>query len=115
MIENVRDPSKREGIYVRREPPTREGVQERSRSRERDREREGLGGKDGRNANELVRENRHKNGAGAEREVRKGFRPPTTSMHGPKNPTCHPKSILKKVEANQLGQVDGISISLSSL
>jgi len=92
-------------------------VREISRSRERDknekdREREG---KDGMNANELVRENRHKNGAGAEREVRKGFRPPTTSMHGPKNPTCHPKSILKKVEANQLGQVDGISISLSSL
>jgi len=89
-------------------------VREISRSRERDknekdREREG---KDGMNANELVRENRHKSGAGAEREVRKGFPPPMTLMHGSKNPAGYPKSILKKVEASQ---ADGIRISLSSL
>ena len=91
----------------------RESVREKSRPKEREEknsEREELWRKDGTNGKEVVRGSRRESSSGAEKEVRKGFPPPAAMSHGHRNPTRYPKSILKKADANQLGQGNGIPI-----
>jgi hypothetical protein len=132
--ENGGEPSKREGIYVRREP-RREGRRKRSRERERsrerdfrekrekerEREREGMSKKEGVNGMEVIKERKE---VGKEskveipppREIRKGLPPPAALLHGYRQPGGHPKSILKKAEGlNQPVQVNGPPISRSRL
>jgi hypothetical protein len=136
--ENSREPSKREGIYVRREPrrePRREGGRDRSREAERSRERETRGKrekerereshrmpkKEGVNGMEVIQERKEvgkesKVESSPPREIRKGLPPPAALLHGYKQPHGKPKAILKKAEGlNPPGQVNGPPISRPGL
>jgi hypothetical protein len=132
--ENTREPSKREGIYVRRElrrEPRREGGRDRSREWERSRERDtrekrekerereshGMPKKEGVSGMEVIKERKAvdketKVESSPPREIRKGLPPPAALLHGYKQPGGQPKSILKKAERlNQPAQVNGPPIS----